>query len=230
MTDFKKLAYRQREEFISTVNHDLKIPVIAQIRALELVVNENFGTLNDEQKEILKMTLDSCRSMYKMISGILSAYKYENRDIILDFEYVNLLNILEKCFAKSSDYLIQKGISINVSSKIDKSMVYADKIQLRKAFGYIVNYCISNTISEIQCFIKQVGDSIQAGFIFENPYCSKEKVDNMYNSRLDKVGNSLGLYLAKQIIFAHQGSIEVKILGRKNICLVNLPNVNYMTK
>ena len=36
---------KERETYVSTLTHDIKTPVIAQIRALELLLNETFGTI-----------------------------------------------------------------------------------------------------------------------------------------------------------------------------------------
>ena len=57
--DAERDAQKQRETYISTLSHDLKIPTLAQIRALELIVNEKMGKINDGQREILNLTLDS---------------------------------------------------------------------------------------------------------------------------------------------------------------------------
>lgn len=222
MTDFKKLAYKQREEFISTLNHDLKIPIIAQIRALELLVKEDFGSLNSTQKEMLNLTLTSCKSVYKMISGVLSSYKYENRDIVLDLEITDIAEILNKCLQNNKILLAKKHINFVIKSSNALNLIRADKVQLKKAFEYIVNYCISNSISDIECKIAGENDIAQIDFIFENPYGTQEKLNNVFLSRMDKVGCSLGLYLARQIINAHNGIIKLYNLGVNNICSVTL--------
>ncbi len=222
MTDFKKLAYKQREEFISTLNHDLKIPIIAQIRALELLVKENFGSLNFAQKEMLNLTLTSCKSVYKMISGILSSYKYENRDIVLDLEIIDVVEILNKCLNYNETLLAKKHINFVIKSQSALNLICADKIQLKKAFEYIINYCISNSISDIECKIVSKSDIAQIDFVFENPYGTQEKLNNVFLSRMDKVGCSLGLYLARQIINAHNGIIKLYNLGVNNVCSVTL--------
>lgn len=110
--DFEKIAFLQRESFISTINHDLKIPILAQIRALELLTEEKMGNLNNGQKELINLTLDSCRSMYEMLSEILTAYKYENKDIILDYENINILKFVEEFFNKSNGKIYEKGLKI----------------------------------------------------------------------------------------------------------------------
>ena len=99
--DVERNAQRQRETYISTLSHDLKIPTIAQIRALELIVNGSMGAINAGQKEILDLTLDSCYSMYDMLSTILSTYKYENNDVILNYEKFSILELMKQVFAKT---------------------------------------------------------------------------------------------------------------------------------
>ena len=67
-----------RNFFIETIKHDLKTPVIAQIRILDLLLVGRFGKLNKKQEEIICETLDSCKYMYKILSDIIHSYKFEN--------------------------------------------------------------------------------------------------------------------------------------------------------
>ena len=224
--DFKNLAYIQREEYISTLNHDLKIPLIAQIRALELLLKENLGSLNIDQKEMLSLTLSSCKSMYKMISSILSSYKYENKDIILDWEIADVFDILNSCLSKSNNLLSNKNINFIIKSQSAKHLINADKIQLKKAFEYVTNYCISNSVSNIECKINSYRNLIRLKFTFENPFNTKDDLTKVFLSRMNKVGCSLSLYLAKQIINAHNGAIKLYKKEDLNICSIFLPIAN----
>ena len=63
---------------IETIKHDLKTPVIAQIRILDLLLVGHFGKLNKEQKDIISETLNSCKFIYKILSDIIYAYKLKN--------------------------------------------------------------------------------------------------------------------------------------------------------
>ena len=42
-----------KEDFVATLTHDLKVPIIAEANMLEFFLQEKFGTLNDKQKEAL---------------------------------------------------------------------------------------------------------------------------------------------------------------------------------
>ena len=49
---------KEKATYITILSHDLKIPTIAQIRALELLINGQFGELTKEQKEIISLILE----------------------------------------------------------------------------------------------------------------------------------------------------------------------------
>lgn len=68
----EKTAAEQRETYVATLTHDLKTPTIAQIKALDLLLNNHMGPLNKEQREMLLLTKDSCNFMYEMLSTLLS--------------------------------------------------------------------------------------------------------------------------------------------------------------
>lgn len=235
--DAERAAQKQRETYISTLSHDLKIPTLAQIRALELIVNEKMGKINDGQREILNLTLDSCYCMYDMLSTILATYKYENNDITLSYEKIQMLKLLDDCFAKSYKDMRHKNIRIKVQAKDKFVSLYADKNQMKKAFENLINYCVSNAYedTEIVCEIGKHNDAnnVFISLGFESPYVSSETIQNMFKmyttsaEKMDKVGSSLSLYLAKQIINAHNGKINVESSKTNyNNYSIELPCIN----
>lgn len=66
-----KLISKQTENYNSILRHEIKTPILAQIRALELLLKGTFGKLNNEQKEMIELTLTSCKHSYKVIRGQL---------------------------------------------------------------------------------------------------------------------------------------------------------------
>lgn len=232
-TNWDNIAFIQREVFISILNHDLKIPTLAQIRALELLLDERAGQINNSQKEIISLTLSSCRYMYGMLSTLLSAYKYENKDIILYFENTDLTRLVEAYCVENENELKNKNVKFIIEVKNNILGISVDKLQIKKAFENIFDYVIScvSENSEIVCHLEQCENKIIISISFESPYISSKKLDNMFNmyasysQNMDKVGSSLGLYLAKQIINAHDGKIRVHN-AKKIVCTVELPCVN----
>lgn len=72
---------KNEAENFTVLIHDLKIPTIAQIRALELLLNGEFGNLSKEQKEIILLILESCKYLYKVILTLVLTYNIDNSEI-----------------------------------------------------------------------------------------------------------------------------------------------------
>ncbi len=69
----------EKSTYITNLSHDLKIPTIAQIRALELLLNGSYGNLSKEQKEIILLILDSCKYLYKVIMTLVITCNLEEK-------------------------------------------------------------------------------------------------------------------------------------------------------
>lgn len=219
----------QRKAYISTINHDLKIPVLAQIRALELLSKENTGKLNENQKEIVNLTLNSCKFMYEMLSTILSTYKYENKEMHMNFENISMDKLLDGLMSDCSKLKHGKNLDVKMSSNDGYFVIKADRIQIKKAFEKLIEHCIyvSDENSEIICSINDIGNrklcvtlNFRSNYITENDL--KEMFETYIANKMERVGSSLGLYLAKQIIEAHRGRISIKCENGFNY-IIELP-------
>ena len=125
----------------------------------------------------------------------------------------------------------RKNIKIKVRAKEKFFTVYADKAQLKKAFENLIDSCISNAYenTEIVCEIRKIsgGKSVFLSLGFESPFLSTEKIQGMFeryatpSEKMNKVGCGLGLYLAKQIITAHHGLVDVES-SESNYSVYNL--------
>lgn len=234
--DKDKDAQKQRETYISTLSHDLKTPTIAQIRALELLVSENLGAINEGQKELLKLTLDSCYCMYDMLSTILTTYKYENNDITLSYEKIQIMKSLDKAFNKAGRTLREKNIKIKVTSKDKFVSLFGDNYQLQKAFDNLIDFCCANALtnSEILCSVSKITslNSVYFSLDFNCLASTQETIQNMFEmyttsaEKFNKIGSSLNLYLAKRIISAHGGIILIETRESKAHFIIELPCTN----
>ena len=67
-TDILKEKFlNQQEAFTEILRHDLKVPIIAQLRGLELLNKEIAGTINSTQKDIIVHLEQSCNYILEMI-------------------------------------------------------------------------------------------------------------------------------------------------------------------
>ena len=99
-----------RKGFIETLTHDVKTPILAQIRIIELMLNGHFGEFNREQNEMLKITLDSCKYMYEIISTLISTYKYDCDKTSLRISQFDIMDVCKNALNELKPLLEENNI------------------------------------------------------------------------------------------------------------------------
>lgn len=79
--DREKEIQDKQNTFIATLTHDYKTPISAQIRVLELLLDNSFGNLTKSQVEILSQIKESCEYMQNLVHNALTVYLCENGEL-----------------------------------------------------------------------------------------------------------------------------------------------------
>lgn len=140
----KNNLYSLREYFISSLNHDLRIPTIAQIRAIELVRSERIGKLNNNQKEMLYQVEDSCKCILNLMSLLINTFSIENNKIKFIYEKFNISEIINDCFKELMPMALKKHITFEYKNENKYLDIVADKEELKKAIMNILAALINN--------------------------------------------------------------------------------------
>lgn len=231
--DDEKLLQAQRETFVASLGHDLKNPTLAQIRAIELLLREDFGKIPNPQKEILEMVLDSCKYMKALLSSLLATYRNERGVVTLNYEDVLLPDLTSECISEMIYLAKDKGINIEVEQTCSKPIIYGDKVQIKRVIMNLMSNGIKYAYKDSVIKIKLYNESDYTCFLFENrsPYITPERRESIFAQYVSfaeahkELGIGLGLYASKKIVDAHGGSIFVKSFEEeRNIFGFKIPN------
>lgn len=206
---------RQKEYFIETLIHDLKVPTLAQLRGLELLQKDMFGETNDDQKDLIQQIVDSCNYILEMISKVLETYRFENGQKSLCFEVFSLADVLLECFNKVSTSAQEKNIQFVYASTQDDTMVEADKDEIAKVITNLLTNALSYTERNEKIMVNISSENNQMRFTMQSRgiSLSERECSTMFEkfelntTRFNTVGSGIGLYLCKKIIDFHSGSI-----------------------
>lgn len=223
---------QQKETFVATLTHDLKTPVRAQMRALEMLLHEKFGEINPDQKEILEETLNSNKYMSGMLENLLATYKYENDSANIKKHVFDINNLIQECCKELKYLASDKNISIDFYFEREKSELYADRLEIKRVIINLISNAINygNENGYIIISSKYDAKSIIVSFADNGKGISEKELSKLFNKygsyakKFRQVGTGLGLYLSKNIIKSHNGEIYAESEEGKGSCFtIKLP-------
>lgn len=208
---------RLRDDFIATLTHDLRTPLLAAIQTLRFFLDRSLGDLSDKQNKFLSTMLISNQDMLGLVNALLEVYKYESGKLILCKELFSLKDFINKCSQELKCLIETKNINLIIEDFNDKN-IYADKQELKRVHVNLLGNAISYTPSggEIRIIVDYNNENVSV-FVKDNGTgIPAEDVSKLFNrfsqgtSKKRSTGTGLGLYLSRQIIEAHSGKISLE--------------------
>ena len=221
-----------KDDFVSTLTHDLKVPIIAEANILEFLVEEKFGTLSDKQKEAIKNLQTSNKELIELVQILLETYKMKDSGEIMYFEPFEINPFINEIVKEMSPIAEKNNLKIRYK-EYENITITADKIQLKRVIKNLIHNAIQHsesknnidiaiikTQTEVNISVIDYGKGIpekDLNMIFKKYYSTAKK--------FRKIGTGLGLYLAQQIIKSHGGEITVSSSdGEGSTFCIHLPS------
>jgi two-component system, NarL family, sensor kinase len=210
---------RLREDFASTLTHDLKTPMLGAIETLKAFQSEQFGTVLPTQQKVLATMVRSHQTSLQLLETLLDVYRNDTEGLKLNLAPVNLVMLAEEVASTLSQLATSRRIHLSFNygdSDFRQSLwVNGDVLQLERVFSNLLINAINHSrrgdrveiILESQASyqVVKIRDT-GAGILPEHfPYL----FERFYQGHSDRQakGSGLGLYLSRQIIEAHGGII-----------------------
>lgn len=215
----QKEAERLRDDFIATLTHDLRTPLLAAIQTLNFFLDGSLGEVKDQQKIMLTTMRQSSEDLLGLVNALLEVYRFESGKLNLCKTNFDINLLLKQCYEELLPLAQKKEIDFVIkNSTNDEITVNADRSEIKRVImnlcGNAINY--TNKNGEVDVFLTlQNGDLIFS--VSDNGNgIPKEDVPNLFKrfsqgtSKKRSTGTGLGLYLSRQIIEAHNGKIWVE--------------------
>lgn len=206
-----------REDFVATLTHDLKVPIVAEANILDFLINGKFGEVNEKQFEAISNMKVCNQELVDLVQILLETYKIKETGIDLDKENIELVPFINSIVDEMRS--ISEKSDLNLNFVPQKNLkVLADNMQLKRVIKNLIQNAISHSDSnkDIDIRINQEDDFITITIRDYGKGISKENIDKIFNKyystakKFRKIGTGLGLYLSQQIVKSHGGEIVVK--------------------
>jgi len=223
-----------RENFVTLVSHQLRSP-LASARQYFGVIKEGFaGDVTDKQKQIIETAGKYLDDLMQLINDWLDMARIDSGRIAEKFEAVALetvlLEILDGLAASAEAGKVTLGLRLSA----DTPAVHGDRDSLKQAITNLVSNAIryNRQGGTVTINTRQQGNDVVMDICDTGIGISRDDIpfifDEFFRVKSSQTraisGTGLGLPIAKRIIEAHNGRIQVDSeLGKGTTFTIFLP-------
>ena len=208
-----------REDFAATLAHDLKTPILGAIETLKAFDREQFGAVQPTQKNVLNTIVRSHQNSLQLVETLLDVYRNDLEGLQLNRTPIDLAKLAESTTTALAALAASRRVylSLNYGDSDFRTFLWVngDAFQLQRVFTNLLTNAINHSPrgAKVEVILgtqgsQQVVKIIDTGAGIQ-PDQMPHLFDRFYQGESDRQasGSGLGLYLARQIIEAHNGTI-----------------------
>lgn len=224
----------QKTEFVSIASHQLRTPLAIIRGYMELLESGAYGDASQDINLVLKDVNTANERLIELVDSLLHIAEIDQGRLHLQFQNTNLIQIIQSVYYELLPVAEKKKITLVWNGEVSSINLYIDEEKIRMVlFNLLENAIKYSDEGNVHIHIDHNPDAIVISIEDEGRGFSIEESDYIFQKfyrsagarNMDISGSGLGLYIAKQIVEAHNGTIQVesKGIGNGSRFLINLP-------
>ena len=205
----------QKQTMVDVLMHDLKNPLRANIQALELLLNNKFGKINNNIRLVLDELLNSNKFINYMTDNLIIKYKNEYSEQEITKEKRSIVDLTKQRCNNLLGFFDRKKQNIELIIEDKIPTISFDYEAIEKVINNLLINASEQSVnnSKIIIQIKKIEEYISVSFINNGHFETGESLNKIFDeyitctNKFRKIGFGLELFNCKKIIEAHQGKI-----------------------
>lgn len=208
-----------KTKFLATMSHELRTPLNAVLGFSQLLLEESYGSLNEEQKDFLNDINSAGNHLFNLINSILDLSKIEAGKLTLNFEKFNLKEIVDEINTVISPLYSKKGLEFIIENIDNDQYLIADPLRFKQILFNLFSNANKFTEKGIIKFrgIERI-DHWEFQVIDTGIGIAKKDYDVVFrefgrienDTTKDVSGAGLGLAVTQRLVQLHGGDIWFK--------------------
>lgn len=217
VTNLRRLD-EMKSGLLSVVSHELKTPLTSIRMAVHLLLEERVGSLTPKQTELLIAARDESDRLENIIQDLLDMGRLESGRVKLDLRSEPSERLVSDAVAPLEAAFHDRGVSLEVDVAPETPPVLVDPVRIDHVFSNLLTNALKFTDPGGRVRISTQVDEQHVRFVVQD---SGIGIPQEYLSRVFErffrvprenrpSGAGLGLAIAKEIVEAHGGTIDVE--------------------
>ncbi len=228
---------QQKTEFVSIASHQLRSPTTAISWQASLILEGSYGPVPDALKPQVARLLEAGKSLAMIVDDFLNVTRIEQGHMSFNMERHNVYDIVHSAVEDLRVVAQHKGLTLTLTeAPAEPAWAHCDIDKLKQIFSNLVDNAIKytpqggievrlRTDTAARKVFVDISDT-GIGIAPDDVVRLFHKFNRGSNANTANVhGTGLGLYIAKEIMKAHEGWIHVASegVGKGSTFTVELP-------
>ena len=225
--------------FYHTLSHELKTPLTAAREFVSIVIDGLAGELNATQLNYLGIAKKSCTELAVYINDLLDATRLDTGKLHIELKAVSLAAIIQRAIAVMEPVAARKKIRLSEELDTNLTDVMVDESRIMQILTNLLNNALKFTFEGGAIVVKlaqysKSSECVQVSVTDNGCGIPKDKIDNLFHrfyqikngDATPEKGVGLGLYLCRELVLMHGGSIWVEsTLGKGSTFSFTIPRL-----
>ncbi len=220
-----------KDEFISIVSHELRTPVAGVLGFLQTSLDHWETMSDDARREAVAHSANNARRLQSLARDVLDSEAVEQGRMTFSMQEGDLVEEARVAVEAAGDAHPEHRIVFDAD--VDRAPLLVDADRIQQVFGNLLDNAarVSPTTDPIEVAVRRQDGACIVSVTDHGPGLAPEGADRVFE-RFNRgevgavSGTGLGLYIARRIIEAHGGTIEVQSeVGSGATFVVTLPMV-----
>jgi signal transduction histidine kinase len=215
----ERVADRLKDDFIATVSHELRTPLTSIVGFLEMLLEEDAGPLNDEQRGFLEIVMRSSHRLMRQVGDLLFIAQLDSAGLALQHERVELTGLVREAVEQVAALARQREIALSLELP-PVLLLECDRERVAQVVSNLLSNAIKFTAHGGEVTVRAQADAGAVVVEVEDtgigiPAGERERLFQRFfrSSRAMQQavpGTGLGLAISHAIVEAHGGSITAE--------------------
>jgi signal transduction histidine kinase len=212
---------RLKSDFVSNVSHELRTPLTAIKGAVDLLLREVPGSLNENQTHHLSRVRSNTQHLAGLINDLLDLAKIEQEKIQLDAGLVSFGGLVHEVMETVKPMAAEKPVLLEVEVPEPSVLVWADRDKVTQVLMNLIGNAIKFTPPQGKVTVSASRDGTEWAQVSVNdtgPGISAIECEKIFHKfyqvseagGLKPKGTGLGLAISKSLVEMHGGKIWVE--------------------
>lgn len=231
-------ALKVQDQIFANVSHELKTPLNAIFSTNQLMEfylrNNSLESNREKLNRNIEIIRRNCYRFTKLINNITDLTKIDSGFFELNIRNENIIGIVRGIIKTISEYIRNKGITIDFEADADEIMIACDPVMIERIILNLISNAIkfSDTENKICVKIADKGGLVEILIKDKGIGIDKKHLEFIFKRfhQVDKSlyrnseGCGIGLCIVKSLVEMHGGKISVKSkVGKGSIFKIELP-------